>query len=629
MPAALSYPGVYIQEIDSGVHTISGVATSITAFVGRALRGPVNVPTTVNSYGEFERIFGGRWIDSYLAYAVRDFFQNGGGEAVIVRLFKPDFEQDSDQDAAELEAKAAAQKAATDAHTAATGGADAAHVIAAAVAAKAAFKKPHEKEAVDLVVAAAQKAADDGGNPAAVDAAATAAVTVAWHKASPPVFAKFKMPLTGGGDWWLEAAYPGSWGKALQVRIDDDVSVSNKTKLFNLTVRDGPTGAVEIFRNLSRIATDARRVDRVLASQSKLLRAPTLPGALPKVQPIYPGYDPWGDPPPQKQPADPDPDPSNIKVSEGGEDGEALNRDSFTGDGLEGAKKGLFALEKADLFNLLYIPPHEKGGSIEDGLVDDAVKYCEKRRAMMLIDPLPAWDDPSLDVAKVLTDVESGKVGAPARNAALFFPRLVQSDPEQDGREENFPPGGAIAGVFARTDAVRGVWKAPAGLDAVLSNAPKLSASLTDGENGRLNMRGINCLRAMPGAGRVVWGARTRKGDDRTPDDYKYVPVRRMALFIEESLFRGTHWVVFEPNDEPLWASIRLNVGAFMQRLFRKGAFQGSSPRDAYFVKCDKDTTTQDDINQGIVNIIVGFAPLKPAEFVVITLQQMAGKIET
>jgi len=186
-----------------------------------------------------------------------------------------------------------------------------------------------------------------------------------------------------------------------------------------------------------------------------------------------------------------------------------------------------------------------------------------------------------------------------------------------------------VAGIFARTDTQRGVWKAPAGLDAVLNNVPALSVDLTDPENGELNQLGINCLRVRIPAGRVVWGARTLQGDDRLASEWKYVPVRRTALFIEESLYRGTQWVVFEPNDEPLWAQIRLNVGAFMHNLFRQGAFQGTTPKDAYFVKCDKETTTQNDINLGIVNIIVGFAPLKPAEFVIIKLQQMAGQIET
>jgi phage tail sheath protein FI len=165
-------------------------------------------------------------------------------------------------------------------------------------------------------------------------------------------------------------------------------------------------------------------------------------------------------------------------------------------------------------------------------------------------------------------------------------------------------------------------------MDARLTRVAAPAVPMTDRENGLLNPQGVNCIRAMPAAGNVVWGARTRDGDDRLASQWKYIPVRRTALFIEESLYRGTQWVVFEPNDEPLWAQIRLNIGAFMQRLFRQGAFEGQSARDAYFVKCDGETTTQADIDLGIVNIIVGFAPLKPAEFVIIKLQQIAGDIQ-
>jgi phage tail sheath protein FI len=181
--------------------------------------------------------------------------------------------------------------------------------------------------------------------------------------------------------------------------------------------------------------------------------------------------------------------------------------------------------------------------------------------------------------------------------------------------------------VYARTDATRGVWKAPAGTDADLRGA-SLAVKINDLENGALNPLGINALRTFPIFGNIAWGARTLDGSDQAASEYKYIPVRRTALFIEESLYRGLKWVVFEPNDEPLWSQIRLNVGAFMQTLFRQGAFQGKTPREAYFVKCDKETTTQNDINLGIVNVLVGFAPLKPAEFVVIKLQQMAGQIE-
>jgi phage tail sheath protein FI len=172
------------------------------------------------------------------------------------------------------------------------------------------------------------------------------------------------------------------------------------------------------------------------------------------------------------------------------------------------------------------------------------------------------------------------------------------------------------------------VWKAPAGIEASLRNAT-LPVQLTDLENAALNPLGANTLRSFPIYGTVSWGARTLAGSDLQASEWKYIPVRRTALFIEESLYQGLKWVVFEPNDEPLWSQIRLNVGAFMHNLFRQGAFQGRVPKDAYFVKCDGETTTQNDRNLGIVNIWVGFAPLKPAEFVILYLQQMAGQIET
>ena len=220
-----------------------------------------------------------------------------------------------------------------------------------------------------------------------------------------------------------------------------------------------------------------------------------------------------------------------------------------------------------------------------------------------------------------------GTVGTNSQNAALFFPRLRQPNALRENQLDTFAPCGAVAGVFSRTDVQRGVWKAPAGIEATLVGTAALTTKLTDGENGQLNPLGINCLRSFPVIGHVVWGARTLEGADRLASEWKYIPVRRLALFLEESLFRGTQWVVFEPNDEPLWAQIRLNIGAFMQNLFRQGAFAGRTPSEAYFVKCDKETTTQNDINLGIVNIVVGFAPLKPAEFVILKIQQMAGQI--
>ena len=210
------------------------------------------------------------------------------------------------------------------------------------------------------------------------------------------------------------------------------------------------------------------------------------------------------------------------------------------------------------------------------------------------------------------------------RLLTVFYPRLWIRD---DRREVLVGPSGAIAGLMARIDSSRGVWKAPAGTEATLRGVSGVQVRLSDGETAALNSRGINTLRVFPN-GIANWGARTNAGDDDFPSEWKYIPVRRLALFIEESLYRGLKWVVSEPNDEFLWAQIRLNVGMFLRNLFRQGAFQGTGPQEAYFVKCDPETTTADDRKRGIVNIWIGFAPLKPAEFVVLYLQQMAGPIE-
>ena len=312
-------------------------------------------------------------------------------------------------------------------------------------------------------------------------------------------------------------------------------------------------------------------------------------------------------------------------------DGSYLTINDFLPPNSKTEKKGMHALEQADLFNLLCIPPYKAPSETLDvdvNLISAAATYCEERRAMLLVDSPKDWKDKSAAKEK-FTDVSTDHVGTRSKNASLFFPRLKQPNPLSENQMEEFVPCGTVAGIFARTDTQRGVWKAPAGLDAGLVGVPALSVLLTDAENGELNPLGINCLRSFPVTGSVLWGSRTLRGADQLADEWKYIPVRRLALYIEESLYRGTQWVVFEPNDEPLWAQIRLNVGAFMQNLFRQGAFAGKTPREAYFVKCDKETTTQNDINLGIVNIVVGFAPLKPAEFVIIKIQQMAGQIET
>jgi len=275
---------------------------------------------------------------------------------------------------------------------------------------------------------------------------------------------------------------------------------------------------------------------------------------------------------------------------------------------------------EVDLFNLMILPA-DAGPVVPMSQVwGPASVFCQRRRAFLLMDA-PGW----ANVQAAAAGINGLRAGLVNDHAALFYPRVTLND---GGLNRNVGPSGAIAGLMARIDGTRGVWKAPAGTEAGLRGVIGLEHRFSDLENGVLNPRAINTIRVFPN-GIVNWGARTMDGDNDFGSEYKYIPIRRLALFMEESLYRGLKWVVFEPNDEPLWAQIRLNVGAFMHNLFRQGAFQGTKPKDAYFVKCDSETTTQNDIDLGMVNIWVGFAPLKPAEFVVLYLQQMAGQIET
>jgi uncharacterized protein len=280
---------------------------------------------------------------------------------------------------------------------------------------------------------------------------------------------------------------------------------------------------------------------------------------------------------------------------------------------------------EVDLFNLLILPRDEDHAApTRASLWGPASEYCRKRRALLLVDPPQGGSDEWNSVEDVLDPVR-GVAGLSAGlvkdHCALYYP-LVKI--EENGVELTLGPSGALAGLMARVDSSRGVWKAPAGVEADLRGIAGLALILSDTDNTRLNTSGVNALRSLPG-GIVSWGARTLAGNDQNDGEYKYLAVKRTALFLEESLRRGLQWTVFEPNDEPLWSRVRLNAGSFMQNLFRQGAFQGEKPEHAYLVKCDAQTTSSVDRTQGRVNLWVGFAPLKPAEFVILRLQLASG----
>ncbi len=295
-------------------------------------------------------------------------------------------------------------------------------------------------------------------------------------------------------------------------------------------------------------------------------------------------------------------------------------------------------LDKLPIFNLMVIP-----GVTNSLVLGTALAFCERKRAFLIIDPpITASSDGTnssfpIRIQDVLAgDVSSMPIPPEGANNALYFPYLKSLDPltgsatnPVTGHVSEIPPAATVAGIFAKTDLARGVWKAPAGFQATTTNTTGVvdRGKMTDMRQGVLNPLGINCLRDFPNVGTTVFGARTMV--TATDEQWRYVPVRRMALFLEQSLYANLTWVVFEPNADPLWAAITMSVTSFMLGLFRQGAFQGTTPSQAFSVQCNAQTTTQTDIDQGIVNIVVAFAPLKPAEFVVITIAQLAGQAQT
>jgi phage tail sheath protein FI len=283
----------------------------------------------------------------------------------------------------------------------------------------------------------------------------------------------------------------------------------------------------------------------------------------------------------------------------------------------ESVSTGIHALDRVDVVNVVCLP-----GVSTPGILGDTMTYCRSRRAFLIVDAARAAATPS----EMAAFMESGDLPR-SDCAALYYPWIQVPDPLNAGMLRLTAPSGAIGGLFARTDTTGGVWKAPAGTDARLVDVQGTGYTLSETENGTLNSLGVNCIRVLPNDGTLVWGARTLEGHDGGSSEWKYIPTRRLAFYIEESLSRGLQWAAFERNGEPLWQEIRRSVNAFMEKLFLQGAFQGATQREAYFLKCDRATTTQNDIANGIVNIMVGFAPLKPAEFIIITLRQIAGYV--
>ncbi len=656
MASTLTYPGVYIEEVPSGVRTITGVATSIAAFIGYFVRGQMDTPVQIFSYADFEREFGGLDSLSEASYSIRQFFLNGGTQAWVVRTA----EEGSAVSAAIVLEDSAASSGATG--------------LLTATAASEGEWGNNVRIDIDYNTS-------DPTSTFNLTVSEVATVNGSTQTVKSEVFrnltfdssdSNYVVDVVNDGSKLIKlevigspgsTARPAQTGTTSSAIVDADTSTNllpslakndtmdvslNGTKVGTATLDDPPpsttTSLASSLQSKLRSIDELPRATVTLVGSSDSQVMLQIKSGTSEANDILKFSGSGGSDDLAKKLGLDNEGGSNVQqyelgatlaagaqalpdgTAQTGSDGNLPDATALIGS--ESEKTGIYSLLDVDLFNILCIPDTMNLSDTEAAQVSaTAEEFCGSERAFYILD-VPQEDSTRDEVDEIKQWCDDNAT-LRHQNAAVYFPRPMIADPLNDYRLRLVASSGTVAGLYARTDGQRGVWKAPGGTEAGLKGVQELEYVLTDAENGALNPLGINCFRNLPVYGNVCWAARILVGSDEQASEWKYIPVRRMALFLEESLYRGTQWVVFEPNDEPLWAQIRLNVGAFMQNLFRQGAFQGQTPKEAYFVKCDKESTTQNDIDLGVVNILVGFAPLKPAEFVVIKLQQMAGQIET
>lgn len=650
-----TYPGVYVRELPSGVRTIAGVSTATAAFVGYFRKGPMNQAVELLSVADFQRVFGGLDIDSETGYAINQFFINGGTRAYAVRVASDDPSTASVTDPASAQVDANASGGGLSLRFTAANPGTWGNLLRVAIDYDTSDPSStynlnvvlYETDSAGHLQQVAQESWRNLSNSTTATRFVETVVNdphsgsnliqVAQHSTNRPV-----QTGTVSGDVSGFTGFTASTPQ-LDVTIDSDgphtvtldgsaTTVEQARATLENAIRTGnPASPAFALASVTRIGNSLRVVAGATdasgnSTAGQIVTFADGNGGADTTTLSELALDSGSSPTENVQAyslgASTSPGFQAAVTNGAGTDG--LPPTGIDIIGSLANKTGMYALEDVDLFNILCIPrtaeisgTNALSASDASAVLSAAINYCVEKRAFFLVDPPNNITEPT-DIRQWMSDHATLR----NRNAAIFFPRVQIPDPQDENRLRAVGPSGTMAGLFARIDGTRGVWKASAGTEATLTNVQRLDYALTENQNGVLNPLAINALRNMPNVGNVSWGARTLVGADSLASEWKYIPVRRLALFMEESLYRGLQWVVFEPNDEPLWSQIRLNVGAFMQRLFRQGAFEGATPKDAYFVKCDGETTTATDRNLGIVNIHVGFAPLKPAEFVVLFLQQ-------
>lgn len=653
MATVVSYPGVYVQEVASGVRPIAAASTSTPAFVGLAEMGPDDEAKRITSWTEYKKYYGAFIRGSYLAESVFQFFNNGGQQCYIVRVTRSDaikaevtiedkikfsakykgkwgnylflqIENGTNNPASTFKISIRIQEVMDivpedflnipplEVHDNLSMNPDSPNYVV-----KVLKRSSHLIEASVLNrTNSLQRGIHRGGlNPTL------------------PLGSNRKFEINVDHDGFQLIELPSSEtaedeedltkiASAIEDTVKNLIPIKNSTpqdaySKFSCKVEIVESEESEepakrlILQSGTNFETDIDNESTL--SSVQIQNAPTDNAATQ----LKLGESNGG----ESEDAFAGQKPSNIEIVEIGDTsieaqitGATLGTDGSAEINELLYSNGFSHLDNKTDFSLLAVP-----GIGTSVMVDLGMSYCQNRslQDVFYIGEMDRFDeqDEAQNFRTALTK--------PNSYGAVYFPWIKAIDPSGKSAEPILlPPSGYIAGLIARIDTSRGVWKAPAGTEASLNGAVGLATDLTDIQQGNLNRINVNCLRRFATSGIVSWGARTITSDP----EYNYVPVRRMAIMIRVSIYFGIQWAVFEPNDETLWSSLRLNITSFMMTLYRKGAFQGSSPSQAFFVNCDSETTTQDDINLGIVNVLVGFAPVKPTEFVVVKISQKAGQ---
>lgn len=576
MPEHL-HPGVYVEETSSRAKSIEGVSTSTAGFVGQCAYGPIQgLPRPVTSFVEFERTFGGTRdlalgaaTTGYLAHAVRAFFDNGGRRLYVARVFRP------------APGRTVATSTASASLTFPSGATFRARYPGLDGELALTISKAVGENALVGTGVSAQLTGLRAGDLVAIDPATDA--PAAW------------VVREDDGRLWLTA------DGASEVTLGA-LAYAARVSL-KLTVAGG--GREDVHDDLSTHPSSARFIGRVLREVDPSDRAPRVwldhgaivdDAAASNAIALADALLPAG---------------SRELSLAGGSDGEEMTSTEVIGGGSGDAATGLAALAAVDDVAIVAAPgaaalaDHGERRAVRDALIS----HCETLRYRFAI--------LSVEGNAGVADARAARALHDSSYAALYYPWVLVQDPNgEPGDLLRLPPDGFVAGIYARTDTERGVHKAPA--NALVRGALGFATTVNAATHGVLNPEGINCLRFFAGRGNRVWGARTISSDP----EWKYINVRRLFIYLQHSIDRGTRWVVFEPNSEALWSRVRATIEAFLTDLWRSGALMGAVSKEAFFVRCDRSTMTQDDIDSGRLVCLVGVAPIKPAEFVVVRIVQ-------